>query len=465
MSLVDIALIRKYDVKGPRYTSYPTALQFDVFSPAQYQQAIKTSTRLDRTLSLYFHLPFCSTLCYYCACSKIVTRDKTKGARYLAYLKREIELQAPLFANRLVSQLHWGGGTPTFFDDDQVQDLMDHIRQNFQLVDDATDEFGIEVDPRTVDGQRTLRLRQAGFNRLSMGIQDFDPIVQKAVNRLQTYTATAEVIKAARADGFNSISVDLIYGLPHQTSKTIDTTLQQVIGLSPDRISIYNYAHMPTRFTPQQRIKGIDLPDPDQKLKILKQCIDTLVTAGYQYIGMDHFAKPDDELAVAQRNGTLQRNFQGYSTFADCDMVAMGVTAISHIGNHFSQNAKTLEAYEQALDQDQLPIEKGITIDNDDLIRKDIIMALICQFRLSFDSIEQAHNIVFKDYFAAELASLAGLQGDGLVTVDDQHIAVTEPGRLLIRNICMAFDRHLQSANAAQSALAAPTLSHYSSAI
>ena len=443
MPLVDLALIRKYNVNGPRYTSYPTALQFAEFTREDYEKAIAASPRKNQPISLYFHIPFCSTLCYYCACSKIVTRDKSKGVRYLEYLKKEISLQAPHFEGRRVTQLHWGGGTPTFLDDDQVDDLMDTIRANFRLAPDAEGEFGIEVDPRTVDADRIRRLREAGFNRLSMGIQDFEPEVQRAVNRIQSFEATREVIQAARDVGFKSISVDLIYGLPHQTLATIANTLRQVIELSPDRISIYNYAHLPARFSPQKRINVVDLPDADHKLRILKQCIDMLTFSGYQYIGMDHFAKPDDELAVAQREGTLHRNFQGYSTHAECDMVAMGITGIGNIGSTYSQNAKTMEEYEAALDRGRLPIVKGISIDADDLIRKAVIMALICHFTLSFAAIEEKFSIDFRKHFARELESLRAMQEDGLVEIDGNGIDVTDAGRLLIRNVCMAFDRHL----------------------
>jgi len=430
-------------VNGPRYTSYPTALQFSEFTPADYTRAVTDSPRRDSPISLYFHLPFCSTLCYYCACSKIVTRDKAKGVRYLEYLNREIDLQAPNFAGRKVTQLHWGGGTPTFLSDEQITDLMDTIRDRFELVSDSEGEFSIEIDPRTVDAARIRHIREAGFNRLSLGIQDFEPDVQKAVNRIQSFEATREVIQAARDVGFKSISVDLIYGLPHQTMATIANTLKQVIELSPDRISIYNYAHLPQRFAPQKRINVVDLPDADHKLRILKQCIDMLTVSGYQYIGMDHFAKPDDELAVAQREGTLHRNFQGYSTHADCDLVAMGITGISNIGNTYSQNAKTMEDYEAALDGGRLPIVKGIQIDADDLIRKAVIMALICQFTVSFETIEREFDIDFRKYFWRELDSFAAMENDGLVEIDDKGIQVTERGRLLIRNVCMAFDRHL----------------------
>ncbi|MEZ5596726.1 MAG: oxygen-independent coproporphyrinogen III oxidase [Pseudomonadales bacterium] len=446
MTEVDLDLIRRYNVSGPRYTSYPTALQFGDFDEADYRHAVAASGRAARPLSLYCHIPFCSTLCYYCACSKIVTRDRGKGVRYVQHLQREIDLHAPLYAGRVVSQLHWGGGTPTFLDDDQVDALMAHIRQRFSMAARADGEFSIEIDPRTVDAGRIRRLWGAGFNRLSMGVQDFEPAVQKAVNRRQSFEATQAAMQAARAVGFGSISVDLIYGLPHQTPATVARTLEQVVALSPDRISIYNYAHLPDRFTPQQRINVTDLPAAETKLALLKLCIEQLTGAGYCYIGMDHFAKPDDELAIAQRNGTLQRNFQGYSTFADCDMVAMGVTAISQVGNVYAQNAKTLDAYESLVARGVIPIVKGVTIDAEDRLRKAVIMTLICQFALQFAPIEAAYGIDFRNHFAAELARLEDMRADALLAIDADGIRVTEQGRLLIRNICMVFDRYLNPA-------------------
>ncbi|XOV89307.1 MAG: oxygen-independent coproporphyrinogen III oxidase [Pseudomonadota bacterium] len=439
---MSLELIRKYDVKGPRYTSYPTAPQFHDFAETDYLAAL-AADRDTGPISLYFHIPFCSTLCYYCACSKIVTRDRRKAVRYLDYLEREIGLVAPHFANREVAQLHWGGGTPTFLDDEQILRLMASIRRHFCLASDAEGEFGIEIDPRTVDPARIVVLRQAGFNRLSMGIQDFDEQVQRAVNRRQTFADTRAVIDAARDQGFRSVSVDLIYGLPHQTLETMARTLDRVVALSPDRISIYNYAHLPDRFTPQKRINLVDLPAADQKLQILQLCVDTLAEAGYLDIGMDHFAKPSDELALAQQEGTLHRNFQGYSTHADCDMVALGVTAISQIGNIYAQNAKELGQWEALIDAGRLAVVKGVEIDEDDRIRKAVIMALICQFTLEFVDIEREFGIRFDEYFASELAALGSMVEDNLLEIGRTGIRVLPPGRLLIRNICMVFDRYL----------------------
>jgi oxygen-independent coproporphyrinogen-3 oxidase len=439
----DSDLIRRYNVQGPRYTSYPTALQFGEFESGALQRAIESSPLKDRDLSLYVHLPFCATLCYYCACNKIITRKREPAIEYLELLDKELDLVAPLFEIRHISQLHWGGGTPTFLEDSQIASLMDSIRSRFPFRNDAQGEFSIEVDPRTVDADRVAHLRSVGFNRLSLGIQDFEPVVQKAVNRVQSFDDTKEVMDAARLCGFRSISVDLIYGLPFQTYDSFSTTLKQIVELKPDRISIYNYAHLPDRFPPQKRILTTDLPEPPEKLKILKLCIEFLTDQGYIYIGMDHFALPDDELAIAQRDGTLQRNFQGYSTFADCDLLALGVTGISHIGNTYSQNTKEMDEYRDHLLGDQLPVIKGAFIDDDDQIRKQIIKELICNFSLNFQKIDAQFNIKFSEYFANEMQLLEPMESDGLINSDNEGITVTPSGRLLIRNICMVFDRYM----------------------
>ena len=440
----DPEIIGRYNISGPRYTSYPTALQFSEFSQSDLEQAITTSCNKTKDLSVYVHIPFCATLCYYCACSKIVTRKREPAQEYLKLLKQEIKLVAPLLESRIVSQLHWGGGSPTFFEDSQITELMTAINTAFDFRADTDGEFSIEIDPRTVDPDRIRHLRECGFNRISFGVQDFNSKVQKAVNRIQSFEQTQEVIHAARQYGFRSVSVDLIYGLPHQTVESVRCTLQQVIELSPDRISIYNYAHLPAKFPAQKRLLVSDMPTPAQKLEILQLCIETLTATQYVYIGMDHFAKPDDELAVAQKEGTLQRNFQGYSTHSDCDLIAFGVTGISQIGNTYSQNVKEVERYKTLIEQEQIPIAKGIAIDADDLVRKQVIKSLICQFEVAFQSIEQEFNINFKSYFAAELRSLQPMIADQLVSVSDSSIVVTARGRLLIRNVCMVFDRYLQ---------------------
>ncbi len=394
---VNADLIRRYNVSGPRYTSYPTALQFAPYTETAFKQAVTASTQSGEDLSVYVHIPFCATLCYYCACNKIVTKKREPAAEYLELLKQELTLVAPLFKGRTVSQLHWGGGTPTLFDDAQLQDLMDALKSAFSFRSDSEGEFGIEIDPRTVDAARVSYLRKCGFNRLSFGIQDFNPVVQKAVNRIQTYAQTEEILQAARDNGFQSISVDLIYGLPHQTVSSFDETLRQIIDLKPDRVSIFNYAHLPERFYPQKRILVSDLPSPDEKLNILGLCIERLTAAGYVYIGMDHFALPEDELAVAQREGTLHRNFQGYSTFADCDLLALGITGISNIGASYSQNVREIDTYREKLQSHVIPVEKGVLVDRDDQIRKAVINALICQFKLDFKTIETTFDINFHD--------------------------------------------------------------------
>ncbi|MDA1298693.1 MAG: oxygen-independent coproporphyrinogen III oxidase [Proteobacteria bacterium] len=438
---VDLTLIEKYNISGPRYTSYPTALAFEDAAEEDYQAAVARSG--EGPISLYTHLPFCSTLCYYCACNKIVTRDKGKGIRYLDYLRREIEAHAPLYAGREVRQLHWGGGTPTFLTDEQISALSGWLREHFQFADDRDGEFSIEIDPRTVDPDRIAALRQSGFNRLSMGIQDFDARVQAAVNRKQSFEATDAAVEAARQHGFSSVSIDLIYGLPFQSLVTMDQTLGKVLRLGPDRISLYNYAHLPDRFSPQQRIQAVDLPAAEEKLRIFKRCTERLTGEGYVYIGMDHFARPDDELAVAQRNGTLQRNFQGYSTFGGLDLLALGVTGISQFSDAYFQNAREMADYEGLIDSGQIPVRKMIHVDEDDRIRRQVIMTLICEFSLDFGDFNDRFGIDFVSYFNEELGFLRDMASDRLVAVNDSGIVVSESGRLLIRNICMTFDRHL----------------------
>lgn len=452
----DPTLVSRLTQSGPRYTSYPTADRFTAnFSLNDYQQAVNRVRARGgyHPLSLYLHIPFCDTVCYYCGCNKIVTRNKEKAAIYLEYLKKEIAMQSKLFADaNYVEQCHFGGGTPTYLSNEQMQDLMDHIRYWFRWSDDEKGEYSIEVDPRSVSAQRIHYLRHQGFNRLSLGVQDFDYEVQKAVNRIQTKQQTLDILLAAREAQFRSISIDLIYGLPKQTLATMEQTLQHIIAVDPDRIAVYQYAHLPHLFKPQRRIHEHDLPDSDTKLGILALCIKTLTQAGYVYIGMDHFAKPNDELAVAQRQGRLHRNFQGYSTHAEADLVACGVSAISSVGLSYSQNVKTLEAYYAALDKDVLPIGRGYKLSMDDVMRRFIIQMLMCNLELSISSLEQAFPITFNDYFAAELTQLQEFVDMGLLTIDDQWISVTLRGRLVIRTICMAFDHHLQQARKLQSA-------------
>jgi oxygen-independent coproporphyrinogen-3 oxidase len=443
----DAGLLGRLAKSGPRYTSYPTADRFgESFGYRDYLQAVAgLRTRGGaKPLSLYLHIPFCDTVCYYCACNKIVTKNRDKAATYLGYLKREVEMQGMLFAGmNEVEQLHFGGGTPTYLSDEQMDDLMAHLRRWFRFAPDDAGEYSIEVDPRTVSPERVHTLRRQGFNRISLGVQDFDPQVQQAVNRVQPEAETRAIIDAARAAGFRSVSIDLIYGLPRQTPATMAQTIDKVIAASPDRIAIYHYAHMPHLFKPQRRIDEAEMPSSEDKLTMLSLCIERLGAAGYVYIGMDHFAKPGDDLAVAQEQGRLHRNFQGYSTHADTDLVACGVSAIGAVGATYSQNVKTLDAYYDLLDRNALPVARGVWLTMDDVLRRAVIQKLMCQFELSIAAIEQAFPIVFGKYFATELAQLAQLERDGLVTVGDEWLTVTAKGRLLIRNVCMVFDRYL----------------------
>lgn len=444
---VDLDLIRRLDRNGPRYTSYPTADRFvEAFGPEPYQSWVtkRNIGGIQRALSIYVHLPFCSTVCFYCACNKIITRDRTKGQKYLEYLAKEIALQAPLFRDDpLVTQMHWGGGTPTFYDIAQLRDLFALLRRHFEF--EAHGEYSIEIDPRTVNEDTIAGLREIGFNRLSLGVQDFDPDVQRAVNRVQSEEQTLAIIEAARRAGFLSVNVDLIYGLPKQSLISFNRTLARVTAARPDRIAMYNYAHLPTRFKPQRHIKAADLPSPETKLSLLGLAARRFIEAGYVYIGMDHFARPDDALTVAQRQGRLHRNFQGYSTHADCDLVALGVSAIGSIGPTYSQNHRALEDYYLSLDRDELPIMRGVELTADDLLRRAVIQGLMCHFALSKESIEIAYLIDFDRYFADELSELHEFERLGLLVLDDRWINVTPKGRMLIRNVCMVFDRYLRN--------------------
>ncbi len=442
----DLELIQRYDLSGPRYTSYPTAVQFhNHFSEQAYLQAIADSNQSRRPLSLYFHLPFCAHVCYYCACNKIITANRKRAAPYLDHLHQEIALQGQLFdKNRVVSQLHWGGGTPTFISDEQMSALMDCTRQHFNLLDDDTGDFSIEIDPREVTPAKISHLRKLGFNRMSFGVQDFDPLVQQAVNRVQSFGQTYEAVMAARDNGYHSINVDLIYGLPHQSVASFSHTLDQVLELSPDRLSVFNYAHLPDLFKVQKQIDSQQLPSAATKLAIFQLIIERLSQAGYVYIGMDHFAKPDNELAIAQQQGTLYRNFQGYSTHADCDLVGLGITSIGVVADTYSQNLKTLEAYGEHIEQGRVPVFRGVALTADDKLRRAVITQLICHFELEFATIEQQYQVNFADYFAYELQQLPRMVNDGLISLDNHKLVVLPRGRLLIRNICMVFDFYLR---------------------
>jgi oxygen-independent coproporphyrinogen III oxidase len=442
-------LMRRFDIPGPRYTSYPTADRFvDAFTAADYSGALAQRkagrAMLTSPLSLYVHIPFCESLCYYCACNKIITKHHERGAAYLRYLAREVDLHTQqLGLGQAVTQLHLGGGSPTFLLDDELRELMAKLRRSFTLVPGG--EHSIEIDPRTVDGKRLAVLADLGFNRISFGVQDFDPEVQKAVHRIQPAEQVFELMAQAREVGFDSINVDLIYGLPRQTPSTFARTLEQVCELRPDRIALYGYAHLPERFKPQRRIMPAELPAPSAKMAMLSQALAAFEDEGYDYIGMDHFALPNDALAVAKRQGRLHRNFQGYSTQPDCDMVGLGVSAIGRIGATYSQNAKTMEEYCDHLDQGRLPVVRGLALSRDDLARRAVIMALMCQGQVLFESIEVAWLLDFGRYFAAELEQLHALADEGLVTLDESGIQVTASGWFLVRAIAMVFDRYLQA--------------------
>jgi len=449
-TLLPEALLRQLDVPGPRYTSYPTADRFvEAFGPPQYRQALRqraAGANVGGTapLSLYVHIPFCESVCYYCACNKVITKHHERSHEYLQVLEMEIGLHlAELGRGRAVSQLHLGGGSPTFLSDDELSGLMALLRGAFKLVAGA--EISIEVDPRTATPERLRRIAAMGFNRISFGIQDFDPQVQQAVHRVQSFESVRELIVEARALRFESINADLIYGLPMQTPDSFARTVAQVAELRPDRIALYAYAHLPARFKPQRRIAPADLPPPEHRIQMLGGAIAGFIGSGYTYIGMDHFALPGDALAAARRQGRLHRNFQGYSTQPDCDLIGLGVSAIGRIGATYSQNAKTLPEYYDAVRQGQFPVVRGLALNRDDLLRRAVIMALMCQGRVEFESIELAHLIRMREHFAAELQRLQPLVQAGLVELSDEAIQVTARGWFFVRGVAMVFDRHLQA--------------------
>ncbi|HEX6635612.1 MAG TPA: oxygen-independent coproporphyrinogen III oxidase [Usitatibacter sp.] len=446
--VVDAALLRKYGGAGPRYTSYPTADRFvEAFDGETHRHWLghRNIGGFSRPLGLYVHVPFCDTLCFYCACNKIATRDRERAVRYVGYLDKEIALAADALGNdRRIVKMHWGGGTPTFLGDEQSSRLVAMLRSRFDF--DPKGEYAIEIDPRKVDADRIAHLATLGFNRMSVGVQDFDSEVQRAVNRVQSLEQTRVVIDAARANGFRSVNLDLIYGLPKQTVEGFSRTLERVIECDPDRVALYGYAHLPKAFYPQRRIHEADLPSPEVKLELMTGAIRRLGEAGYVYIGMDHFAKPNDDLAVAQRRGRLTRDFQGYSAGGDTDLAALGTSAISKIGPTYAQNVKTLDEYYAALDGGRFPTLRGIQLSADDLLRRAVIQALACHFQLAKESIEIAHLVDFDRYFAPEMEELARLEQDGLVELDDEWIHVTPRGRLLVRSVCMVFDRYLRAA-------------------
>ncbi|HEY0288963.1 MAG TPA: oxygen-independent coproporphyrinogen III oxidase [Pseudomonas sp.] len=441
----DSDLIHRYDLAGPRYTSYPTAVQFHTQIGAfDLLHALRDSRKALRPLSLYVHIPFCANICYYCACNKIITKDRGRAQPYLQRLQQEIQLLAcHVDSKQVVEQLHFGGGTPTFLSHVELRQLMGHLRQHFTLLDDDSGDYGIEIDPREADWSTMGLLRELGFNRVSLGVQDLDPTVQRAINRLQSLEETQAIVDAARTLQFRSVNIDLIYGLPKQTPESFAHTVDEIIALQPDRLSVFNYAHLPDRFMPQRRINSADLPAPEQKLQMLKRTIEQLTGAGYRYIGMDHFALPDDELAIAQEEATLQRNFQGYTTHGHCDLIGLGVSAISQVGDLYAQNSIDLNDYQNLLASDQLATKRGLLCNDDDRLRQAIIQQLICHFSLDFGAIERTFAIEFQDYFRELWPQLLTMAEDGLIDIDTNGIQVKSAGRLLVRSICMAFDAYL----------------------
>ncbi|MBU0475066.1 MAG: oxygen-independent coproporphyrinogen III oxidase [Bacteroidetes bacterium] len=443
---IDIELIKKYDKPGPRYTSYPTAPHFsEEFSDQQYVSAIKENNSPENKtpLSLYFHIPFCDTLCYFCGCNMIISNNRGRVANYVDYVKKEIALlKTHLANNRIVTQLHWGGGTPTHLKPEEIKDLLSYINANFDV--DKNAEASCEIDPRELTFEHLKALREGGFNRISMGVQDFTHKVQVAVNRIQPEDITRKAVDWVRELKFQSINLDLMYGLPHQTLETFSETLEKIIDISPNRIAVFNYAHVPWMKKHMELINPEDLPTPDVKLQILKYTIERLTEAGYVFIGMDHFAKPDDELAIALSEKKLYRNFQGYSTQSGTDLYALGITSISQFSNIYSQNIKTEKEYFEKIDNGFLPLAKGYLMSDDDVLRRDVIMSLMCDFELKFKTFEEKYNINFKKYFANGLEKINQFVSDDLVLVEHDNIKVTEMGRLLIRNIAMCFDAFLE---------------------
>jgi oxygen-independent coproporphyrinogen-3 oxidase len=444
----DMELVCRYDISGPRYTSYPTAASFhgDITQGDYHRHAmLSNELPVPRPISLYVHIPFCDTLCFYCGCNKIATKNRSLADEYLDHLQKEADMVSDLFDNdREVTQLHWGGGTPTFLTTEQTDRLMSILSSHWNLSTSADRDFSIEIDPRSVDAQGIEHLASLGFNRFSLGVQDIDQKVQEAVNRLQPTELTESIIKACRDVNARSINIDLIYGLPFQTADNFNRTLDQVIEWSPDRLSIFNYAHMPDMFPAQKRINEADLPEASQKLDMFAMTVERLTDAGYVYIGLDHFAKPDDELVKALNEGSLQRNFQGYTTHSDTDLVSLGVSAISSFYRLFTQNEKTLEAYYERIDSGELPIARGVELDMNDCIRRDAIQQIMCQNELDFDLLDKHFYCESESYFNEEVGQLAPLQDDGLLKIMERKISLTAKGRFLARIVAMVFDQASQ---------------------
>jgi oxygen-independent coproporphyrinogen-3 oxidase len=437
----DNALLKKYNTSGPRYTSYPTALEFhDQFKHDHLVQAIEASP--NRELSLYVHIPFCHSLCYYCGCNKVITRHRDKADTYLEFLAEEIASRAPLFKDYTVKQLHWGGGTPSFLRHEQITKLVELLKEKFTFAEQV--EMSIEIDPREIEMDLAEHLYSLGFNRLSIGVQDIDEKVQQTINRVQSTEFIENFIAHAKEVGFKSINIDLIYGLPHQTIDTFTRTLNKAHEMDVDRISLFSYAHIPARFAAQRKLRDEWLPSVDEKFALMKLAIEKLCDFGYDFIGMDHFAKPQDELSIAQKDGTLHRNFQGYTTKGNCDLLGLGVSSISAIGNSFSQNTKELQDYYKAIDKQAHAHVKGVSLSTDDIIRGEVIRELMCNLYVDKAKISAKFDINFDEYFAEDLPLLETFINDGLVSNTSESIQVVQKARLLIRNICMSFDAYMK---------------------
>jgi oxygen-independent coproporphyrinogen-3 oxidase len=441
---VNLDLVQKYNVAGPRYTSYPPATKFtDKISFSELGEKISTNNQSDRDLSLYFHIPFCETLCWFCGCTTVITLNHSMGKTYLDYLEREVaHVAAKLNPKRKVVQLHWGGGSPSFLAPDEIRRLGDIIKRHFQFSDDI--EAGVEIDPRRLSREHIEALTDVGFNRASLGVQDFEPKVQEAIHRIQPREMTQRVLDWARELGFGSVNFDLIYGLPHQTADSFNRTLDAVLEMQPDRLAVFSYAHVPWVKPAQKILEQKILPTPEVKLQLLKNVIERLTENNrYTYIGMDHFAKETDELVIAQRNKTLQRNFQGYSTRGQSDIYAFGMSAISQIPDAYWQNEKELPKYYSALDENKLPLSRGYFVTDDDKIRREAIMRVMCDLSADFKNLSQKLGVDFATYFANEIASLKSFEADGLILFSPKGFEVTDAGRLFIRNIAMCFDNTL----------------------
>ena len=441
----DRNLIKKYDRPGPRYTSYPPATEFtQEICEDHYREKLKESNDRKTPLSLYFHIPFCESGCYYCGCNIIISHRKGIERPYLDRVYREMDMISDLLeSTRPVVQLHWGGGTPNYLEPDEIEEFMSEIKGRFRFSEDA--EVSIEIDPRYATDEQLKVIREVGFNRISMGLQDLDEKVQRAINRIQPYDLMQRTMERLRDLGFESINIDLIYGLPYQSARSFEKTVEKVIELDPDRVAVYSFAYVPWVKPIQKHIDPSTLPDPEEKLSILEMVIDKFQNAGYVYIGMDHFAKPGDELALAQQKGELWRNFQGYTTRKGVELIGIGATSIGMLYDSYFQNFKTLREYNSAVDSGHLPVFRGVILNEDDLIRREVIMDIMCNLGVNFIKIEELFGIDFREYFSEELENLRELEEDGLIEVREDSIRILPPGRLLIRNVAMVFDAYLKT--------------------